>query len=223
MFIGLLSGLVNISNHTKCVSLSNKKCQECYYYPFAVKLHNCIESCNALNDSSNEVYAPNKTKDLSLNVSGMNTQKNESLFLTKIYHGNINVNLIVEGAFVIQVKIGIMINVDASAKNIIYLKKMIFGILLHVAAKIVNIYNTVYISIIENSVITCDEVIEAEGKTIAKKFIEKNISCKTQKFLYFTCFLLISIALLIAVSIYCYMIKYQAKQKHLSPFSRQKW
>ena len=30
--------------------------------------------------------------------------------------------------------------------------------------------------------------------------------------------LLITIALLIAVSIYCYLIKYQAKQKHLLPF-----
>ena len=31
-------------------------------------------------------------------------------------------------------------------------------------------------------------------------------------------FLLIIIALLIAVSIYCYLVKYQAKQKHLLPF-----
>ena len=26
IFIGLLSGLVNESNHTKCISLSNQKC-----------------------------------------------------------------------------------------------------------------------------------------------------------------------------------------------------
>ena len=31
-------------------------------------------------------------------------------------------------------------------------------------------------------------------------------------------FLSIIIALLIAVSIYCYLIKYRAKQKHLLPF-----
>ena len=30
-------------------------------------------------------------------------------------------------------------------------------------------------------------------------------------------FLLITIALLVSVSIYCYLIKYQAKQKHLLP------
>ena len=40
---------------------------------------------------------------------------------------------------VIHIKNGIMIDVDASAKNIIYVKKIIFGILLHVVAKMVNI------------------------------------------------------------------------------------
>ena len=40
---------------------------------------------------------------------------------------------------VIQIKSGIIINVDACAKNIIYVKKIIFGILLHVVAKMVNI------------------------------------------------------------------------------------
>ena len=35
----------------------------------------------------------------------------------------------------IQIKSGIVINVDASVKNIIYVKKTMFGILLHVAAK----------------------------------------------------------------------------------------
>ena len=40
---------------------------------------------------------------------------------------------------VIQIKSGITINVDASVKNIIYVKKIIFGTLLHVVAKMVNI------------------------------------------------------------------------------------
>ena len=53
MFIVLLSTIVNVSNPTKCVSLSNQKCEteptlinlhsnkcskEFHYYPFAVKL-----------------------------------------------------------------------------------------------------------------------------------------------------------------------------------------
>ena len=40
---------------------------------------------------------------------------------------------------VIQIKRGIRINVDMSVKNIIYMKKIIFGILLHVVAKMQNI------------------------------------------------------------------------------------
>ena len=40
---------------------------------------------------------------------------------------------------VIQIKSGIAINVDVSVENIIYVKKNIFGILLHVVAKMVNI------------------------------------------------------------------------------------
>ena len=35
-----------------------------------------------------------------------------------MYHANVDVNFIVEN--VIQIKSGIMINIDASAKNIIY-------------------------------------------------------------------------------------------------------
>ena len=46
------------------------------------------------------------------------------------------INLVVEN--IIQIKSGIRINVDASAKHI-YLKKVIFGILLHVVVKRVNI------------------------------------------------------------------------------------
>ena len=45
---------------------------------------------------------------------------------------NVNVNLMKES--VIQIKSGTMINVDASAKTIKYVKKIIFGIILHVVA-----------------------------------------------------------------------------------------
>ena len=40
---------------------------------------------------------------------------------------------------VIPIKSGKTINVDVTVKNIIYVKKKIFGILLHVVAKMVNI------------------------------------------------------------------------------------
>ena len=79
MFIGLLTGLVNGSNRTKCVLLSKRKCkiqptlinlhpnecrQEFHYYPFAVKLDRCGGSLN-------------------LSVFNMNAGVNESETLTK--------------------------------------------------------------------------------------------------------------------------------------------
>ena len=78
MFIGSLTSIVSVSNHTKCISLSNTKCeiqptfinlypngygQESYYYPFTVKLDKCVGSCNTLNDLSNKVSVSNKTED----------------------------------------------------------------------------------------------------------------------------------------------------------------
>ena len=43
-------------------------------------------------------------------------------------------------------------------------------------------------------------------------------TCETKKFHILLAFLLITIALLIAISIYCYLIKYRAKQKKLLSF-----
>ena len=50
---------------------------------------------------------------------------------------NINVGLMVEN--VIQINIELMINVDVSLKNIIYVKKIMFGILVLVVVKMENI------------------------------------------------------------------------------------
>ena len=57
-----------------------------------------------------------------------------------MYHANANVNLKVEK--VARIKSGIMINVGVTAniqKNIIHVKRIIFGILLHVVVKILHI------------------------------------------------------------------------------------
>ena len=63
IFIALLTGLVQGSNHTKCIFLSNQKCmiqpthinlhpneysQDFHKYPFAFKLDRFVESCNTL-------------------------------------------------------------------------------------------------------------------------------------------------------------------------------
>ena len=65
------------------------------------------------------------------------------------------------------------------------------------------------------TIIACDEVIEEETKAFTTNFNEKNVICNTKKIYIFLAFLLITVALLIAVSIYYYLMKYKAKQKHL--------
>ena len=55
-------------------------------------------------------------------------------------------------------------------------------------------------------------------KAVTTNFNEKKATCKTQNFFILLAFLLITITLLIAVSIYCYVIKYRVKQKYLLPF-----
>ena len=70
-------------------------------------------------------------------------------------------------------------------------------------------------SVIGDSVIMCDDIIE-ETKTVTTSFNEKNAIYKTKDFYILLAFFLITITLLIVVSIYFYLIKYQ--RKHLLPF-----
>ena len=94
--IGLLTGLVNGSNHTTWVLLSSQKCmtqptlikfhpneysQKFHYYPFAVKLD--VWSCNIINDLSNKACVMNKIEDLNLSAFNMITEINELKTLTK--------------------------------------------------------------------------------------------------------------------------------------------
>ena len=72
-------------------------------------------------------------------------------------------------------------------------------------------------SIMDDLTIICDEVIKLYNeviKTIPTNFNEKNITLKTQSFYILLTFLLITTILLTAVTIYCYLVKYQGKQKH---------
>ena len=95
IFIGLITGLVNASNHTKCVSLTNQKCmtqptiinlhpneytQGLHYYPFTVNLDSCIVSCNTLNDLSKMCSKQNR---ITLSKFNMITEMNELKKLTK--------------------------------------------------------------------------------------------------------------------------------------------
>ena len=67
----------------------------------------------------------------------MITGINESKTLTKHISTTANVNLMKQN--VSEINGRITINVDVSVKNIIYLKKIMFGILLHVFVKMENI------------------------------------------------------------------------------------
>ena len=77
IFVELITCLVNGSNHTKCGSLSNQKCeiqptlinlhpneysQEFHYYPFLVRFDRCAGIFNTINDLSNKACVPNKQK-----------------------------------------------------------------------------------------------------------------------------------------------------------------
>ena len=65
-------------------------------------------------------------------------------------------------------------------------------------------------SIIDNLIIMCDEIIETakstSTKTVSINFNVKKVTCKTENFYILIVFLLIIIALLIALSIYWYQI-----------------
>ena len=125
------------------------------------------------------------------------------------------------------------VNVDLMEKNVIHISG---GITINVAVNvkkhhicekdyvwnpaICNCENGQFLaSIMDDSVIKCDKVIESyeeEINTIPTNFSEKNVTRKTKSFYVLLAFLLITIALLITVSIYCYLIKYRVK--NLVPF-----
>ena len=71
-------------------------------------------------------------------------------------------------------------------------------------------------SIMNDSAITCDNIRESCKKET--NFNEKKATSNMQNFYILLAFLLNTVALLRPVSIYCYLKKYQAKQKHLLPF-----
>ena len=88
MFIVLLS--VSESLATKCSSLNEEPYMfksalidlypiELNYYPFMISLDKCNGSCNIL---SPKICVPKKTKDVSVKVFNMITNKNEAKTMT---------------------------------------------------------------------------------------------------------------------------------------------
>ena len=93
----------------------NEYSQEFHYYPLAVILDRCVGILILL-----MIYLmtylcfPNKTEDLNLSVFNMITGINTSTTLTK--HISDNADLMKEN--LIQIKGGIMINVDVSVNSV---------------------------------------------------------------------------------------------------------
>ena len=171
---------------------ANEYSQEFHYYLFAVKLDRCVKSCITLNDSSNKVCIPNKTIFKSKRFQHI-TGKNESKTLTK------DISCECKCKFD-----GTKCKWWNNNKCQHEYKKI------HVCEKdyvwnpaTCNCENGKYLaSIMEDSTITCNEVIESydeEIKIIPRNFNEKKVVCKS--FYILLAFVLIIIALLTAVSI----------------------
>ena len=60
--------------------------------------------------------------------------------------------------------------------------------------------------------------LQIQQKQFKEILMKEKVICKAKNLYVSLCFLLITVALMIAVSIYCYLIKYRAKQKHLLPY-----
>ena len=125
------------------INLNPDECnKEFHYYPLAFKLDTCVRSCNTFNDLSHNVCTQNKTEYLNLIIFNIITEINESQILTKDISWEFKCRF--DGKIVFHINGGIMINVDVSVKNAVYVKKIIFGILLHVTAKMENIWQVLW-------------------------------------------------------------------------------
>ena len=188
-------------------------------YPFAVNLNRFVGSSNTLTDLSNRVCVPNKRGDLNLNVFNIIKGINESKTLTKhasckceckFYSRKCNLNQ--------------RWNIDKCLCECKNPKKHVckYGYIWNL--DMCSCENGKYLeSIIGDSVIMCDEIIDALAKSYddtAKSTSTKTVpaeSTSTNFYILLT-FLLITIALFIAISVYCCFIKYRVKQKHLLPY-----
>ena len=62
------------------------------------------------------------------------------------------------------------------------------------------------------------KLLKKKQKQLQQILLQRDEICKTKNFYILLAFLLITLALLIDVSIHCYLIKYKTKQKRLLPF-----
>ena len=145
MIVILWTSIASAFNHTKFTSLSNQKCliqptftnlhpneyiQEWSYYQFQVNVDRCGGSCNTLDNLSSRVCVSNKTKDLNLHAFNLITGINQSRTLTKHMWFKFKCRCDSKRSVAVSVKI----------QNTWCVQKVIFVILQHIVAKLVNMW-----------------------------------------------------------------------------------
>ena len=107
----------------------------------------------------------------------------------------------------------ICVDVNVNVENVIDVKKIMFGILLHAIVKMENIQQLLWTihQLCHEFIEPYDEDVETElyDKT---NFNENKATSKTQIIYILIAFSLVTAALLTAATTHCYLIKYQEKQ-----------
>ena len=157
----------------------NEYSQKFHYYPFAVKLDRCVESCNTLNELSNKVCVPNKTEDLYLSMFSMITGINESKALTK--HISCECKCRFDSRKCDSDQWGSNDKCQCLCKiRRVCEKNYIWN------PSACSCENGKYLAnIMDHSAIMCVEIIELydeETKTVPKNFNEREVACKIQNF-----------------------------------------
>ena len=178
------------------------------YITIHLQLDRCVGSCNTLNNLSNKVCVPKKTKDLNLYVLIMITGITNRKKLTKLVSCKCKCKFDGRKCSVNQNR-----NYDkcrCECKRPIYGKDYIWN------PGTCSCKNGKYLAIIiDNSEITWDEIIDAEET----KTILKNIICETKIFYIFLVSLLNTIALLLLVFTFAW---WNIKQNK-NIYSHRKW
>ena len=105
--------------------------------------------CNTLNELFNQICVRNRTEDLNISMFNIITGINESKTLTR--HISCECKYKFDERKYIQINGRMTVNVDVSVKNVAYVKKIMFGFMLHVALKMGEYLE----SIMNGSVIMC--------------------------------------------------------------------
>ena len=106
-------------------------------FPFMISLDRCNRSYNVVDDLSMKTCVPSETRDVNVKAFNMITKRNKVKHWQNIFHVIANANSTVQ--HVIQIKNGIVINVNVSVKRMTRAKKIIVGIPGHALVTIADI------------------------------------------------------------------------------------